>query len=55
MKQKIRIEIKLPWWIWPYIYGVNLMSWITRLEPDAEKVHHWLKKAAKVKEHVTKL
>ncbi|MBS5840654.1 MAG: hypothetical protein KID05_16005 [Pseudomonas sp.] len=32
------ITIKRAWWVMPYIYGVQLFSELTGLDPDYDKV-----------------
>lgn len=34
----VTITIKRSWWVTPYIYGVYLLSALTGMEPDYEKV-----------------
>ena len=34
----ITLSIKRAWWVMPYIYGVQLFSELTGLDPDYDKV-----------------
>lgn len=34
----ITLSIKRAWWVMPYIYGVQLFSELTCMEPDYDKV-----------------
>ena len=34
----ITLSIKRAWWVMPYIYGVQLFSELTCLNPDYDKV-----------------
>ena len=43
------IEVKIAWWLKPYLFGVVITALITRLEPDWVKVHMTVSKAIKCK------
>lgn len=34
----LTITIKRAWWVMPYIYGVHLLSELTGMEPDYDRV-----------------
>ena len=37
-KTNITVSIKRAWWVMPYIYGLQLFSELTGMEPDLGKV-----------------
>lgn len=43
------IEVKIAWWLKPYLFGVVITALITRLEPDWVKVGLTASKAIKCK------
>jgi len=45
----IYIEVKIAWWLKPYLFGVVITALITRLEPDWIKVGKTASKAIKCK------
>lgn len=45
----ITIKLSIAWWVWPYVYGVVLMSCITGLEPDMQKVQAMFKRGLRAK------
>jgi len=45
----IYIEVKIAWWLRPYLFGVVITALITRLEPDWVKVGLTASKAIKCK------
>lgn len=42
------LTIKRSWWVMPFLFGVQLCSWLTGLEPDIERVGTTLAKGFKV-------
>lgn len=46
---QIMVRVSLRWWLPLYILGVRLMSELTGLEPDPDKVRYWVKKGIKFK------
>lgn len=37
-KVQLTLKVSVAWWVWPYLAGVQLVSWIHDLEPDFDKV-----------------
>lgn len=37
-QMNLTITIKRSWWVMPYLYGVQLFSELTGMEPDYDKV-----------------
>lgn len=46
---EITVTIRCAWWVRAYIDGVILMSCLTGLRPDEEKLTYWLTKGIRMK------
>lgn len=46
----LTLKVSVAWWIKPYLYCVALMCFITRQEPNMDKVGYWVGKAIKITE-----
>lgn len=42
------VSVKICWWLRAYLCGVALISDITGLDPDPEKVSFWLRRGVRV-------
>lgn len=40
----VTISIKVAWWVKPYLCGVLLMSRLTGLQPDPDRVGAWVQR-----------
>lgn len=40
----VTMSIKFAWWVKPYLCGVLLMSRLTGLQPDPDRVGAWVKR-----------
>ncbi|MCI3945533.1 putative membrane protein [Pseudomonas syringae] len=47
-KINLVVSVKVCWWLRAYLYGVALMSDLTGLKPDPDKVGIWLKRGVRV-------
>ncbi|WP_440062615.1 hypothetical protein ACTACQ_05290 [Pseudomonas syringae] len=47
-KINLIVSVKICWWLRAYLCGVALMSDITGLDPDMDKVGRWLKRGVRV-------
>lgn len=41
---KITVNIKVAWWVKPYLCGVLLTARLTGLQPDPDRVGAWVKR-----------
>lgn len=48
--RSITCQVYVAWWLRWYIAGVALMSALTGLEPDMQKVEFWAGRAVRVRE-----
>jgi hypothetical protein len=46
---EIRVTIRLAWWLHVYLHGVQLVSNLTGLSPDPDKVAYWVGRGTKIK------
>jgi hypothetical protein len=46
---RITVSIRLAWWLRAYLHGVRLISELTGLEPDYDKVSYWVSRGTKLK------
>lgn len=46
---ELMVSVKLAWWLRAYLYGVQLTSNLTGLEPDPDKVVGWVGRGVKLK------
>ena len=44
----VRLEVRPRWWLRHYLAGVALVSRLTGMEPDHEKMGHWIRRGLKV-------
>lgn len=45
----IIIRVRVAWWWWAYVTGVQITSAITGRQPDPLKVMHWASRAVTAK------
>jgi hypothetical protein len=46
---ELKVSIKLAWWLRAYLHGVQLVSHLTGLNPDPDKVAYWVERGTKIK------
>ena len=44
-----KLSVHIAWWVIPYLYGVRIMSALTGLEPDMDKVMYWVERGLSVR------
>lgn len=50
----VTFTIRFSWWVKPYLCGVLLMSRLTGLQPDPDRVGAWVKRGMTMKMSETK-
>ena len=46
---ELKVSIKLAWWLRAYLHGVQLISSLTGLNPDPDKIAYWVECGVKLK------
>ncbi len=46
---RLIVTIRLAWWVKPYLCGVLLMSRLTGLQPDPDRVGAWVRRGTMMK------
>ena len=44
----VRLQVRPRWWLRHYLAGVALVSHLTGMEPDREKMERWIRRGLKV-------
>jgi hypothetical protein len=44
-EMQITFNVRVAWWLKWYIAGVLLMAYITKCQPNEERVSYWVRKA----------
>ena len=44
----VRLQVRTRWWLRHYLAGVALVSHLTGMEPDPEKMERWIRRGLKV-------
>jgi len=44
----VRLQVRPRWWLRHYLAGVALVSHLTGMEPDPEKMERWIRRGLKV-------
>jgi hypothetical protein len=42
-------EVRIAWWIYPYMYGCAFVAWLMRVEPDVDKFRKTIRKGLSIK------
>lgn len=45
----VRIEVRMAWWLGPYLAGITLPCWLTGVEPDLQKVGRTMRRALRTR------
>lgn len=48
-KTRIRLEVRLAWWLRPYLARVLMVAWLMRCEPDWEKVRLKIERGIRIR------
>lgn len=43
------MQVKVRWWLRPYLHSVALTSYLTGMEPDYTKVQKWINRGVKAR------
>lgn len=44
----VRLQVRTRWWLRHYLAGVALVSHLTGMEPDPERMERWIRRGLKV-------
>ena len=45
----VHLEIRVAWWVFPYLNTVRWMSYLIDVEPNMDRVDYWLRKGLTIK------
>lgn len=46
---EMHIEIRVAWWLFPYLNTVRGLSCLLGLDPNMDRVDYWVRKGLKIK------